>query len=402
MIKKVLFCLIVISLTFISYFNLIGNPSLPTWRLFNILFVFASFFLFFKLSKDLIQYDIIISQIVFVLALFLQSLHLLIEDDFKTYEMNFMISVLFLLGFVFYFYVLKKQYSKEVINVLIVSFLINFIYQLFQFFSFLFGKPKWVVILNQPDVVEKSNIYRILGPFLGPPGFMSESGQLALFFGPLLIYLLIIDYYKVAKINKFIVSAILLSLFLTLSGGAFIQFSFIGLTFVLLNWKKLFNLKFLSFLILIVIIITIMLQNEQYYKLVEYRIMSIFTGDSSRLVGASIYMQVFYENFLFGLAPKASRFIDSDPNTFIPILLADHGLIAGGAFLFMYFVPIILAFIRSTRKFYVIPFAALTVHLFMAYGTYSWPFIWIIYVLVIEGLDNVPQLRQKNLTSNAD
>jgi hypothetical protein len=98
-------------------------------------------------------------------------------------------------------------------------------------------------------------------------------------------------------------------------------------------------------------------------------------------------MESFYQNFFFGVAPKSSRFINSDPNTFIPTLLADHGIIGGIAFILMYFAPVLLAFIRSKRKLFVIPFIAMTTHLFLAYGTYNWPFIWIIYVLVIEGLD---------------
>lgn len=395
--KKFLYNLILLSLIFVSYFNIYGNPNFPTWRIVNIIFVLSSFFYYLKIPKKSFPLDLIICQTVFFISIIAQCLHLALIDEFGAYETTFVFSLIFLLGFSFYFHILVDINFYTVIKILMLSIFLNFIYQIFQFVSFLIGKKSWVVLLNQPDVVDTSNIYRVIGPFLGPPGFMSESGQLALFIGPFLIYLIVLNYYKILRLNIFWVLCLFVSMVITFSGGSFIQFAFLMLTFLMLYGQRLLNLRFLLFLIVLIALIFIMFQNDQYFRTVEYRVLSIFSGDSSRFRGASTYLEVFYENILFGLAPKSSRFINTDPNTFIPTLLADHGIIAGGAFLFMYFIPILLAFIRSKSKFFIMPFISLTVHLFLAYGTYTWSFIWIIYGLVFVALE-----RQQSTISIED
>jgi hypothetical protein len=67
-------------------------------------------------------------------------------------------------------------------------------------------------------------------------------------------------------------------------------------------------------------------------------------------------------------------------------LLADHGVLGTGALMILWFLPLIAAFVVSQTRLFVIPYLSLLVHLFLAYGTFTWSIIWINLIISLWGL----------------
>jgi hypothetical protein len=246
------------------------------------------------------------------------------------------------------------------------------------------------VILNERGIYENATFFRVIGGVLGPAGFMAEAGHVALFVGPLLMILFLMDYYSLLKIDKRFMYLCLFSLVICLSGGAVIHILFAGIMLLIINFRKL-NIQALSIIAAsVVLFVAVLYALPAYQDVIVYRVTSIFTGDSERLRGAEIFLTKFSEAPWFGIAPKASRYMSADPNVFIPVMLADHGIIGFTFLMLMWFVPAIYAYKHSERKLFIIPFVSLTVHLFLAYGTYTWSVIWINIVLILWCLSYKP------------
>jgi hypothetical protein len=380
--------IIFVCLFFIPYIYFIGNPTLPTWRIANIFFVLFGCIYFFNHSSEKLPKTFIAVAGIFTLFVIAELSYISIDGRLGTYEIFYFISLLFLFGFCVLFYVLLKTHFKQTINVLMFSSVVFVCYQLFQEFVFQTGDWRLATILNQKDIEKQVVFYKIVGRHFCTPGFLSEAGQAALWLGCLIGIITLFSHYKLYKPNGFVILFLLIGLLITLSGGTTIQVASIVTIYLLLNFNN-FSVKRIAIaLFLVSIIIMSLLFNDTFMYLVEYRVTSMFDGKSDRWVGAKQMIEMFLENnLIFGIAPKAARFTSSDPNTFLPILLIDHGLLGTTLFIGILIIPVALAFVYSKHKLLIVPYFFFLVHLFLAYGTYMWSYLWIIYILVLYGLE---------------
>jgi hypothetical protein len=376
-----------ILLALVPYTAIVGTATLPTWRIVNLLFVALGLISIKYTRPSPSLRNIIILQITFLIYAVFQVLNIPFPLFVSLYEISFLISLLLLFTFSWQLYQYFTSSLTQFIQVMTVSITVLFIYQVFQELTYLAGQYRLTILLNETGVMQSSNFFRAVGPFLGAPGFMAESGHVALFVGPLIMIALSVQHYKIIPVSKLFFISAFGSLAISLSGGAFIHLAFIGMTLIILNGRRITRSTIISGLAIAAVGLIIVFSGE-YFNLIVYRIESLFTGNSSRMRGIQSYLDVWHKYPLLGLVPKSSRFIDADPNVFIPVMLADHGLIGLCLFMIMYFTPIVLVFVNSKSKIFIIPFISSTLHLFLAYGTYTWPFVWINYILCLYLLAN--------------
>jgi len=370
-------------LFFLPYTAFLGVAALPTWRIVNILFVVVSFAFLKVNTKNLKPELLTFTQALFFIFCLFQVMFLWDADKAGSYEVIFLFSLVILFSFCYFFFELLNTAALRVMNTLYYSVVVLIIYQLYQQVVFQLGKWPLAVILNERGIYENATFFRVIGGILGPAGFMAEAGHVALFLGPLMMILFLMDYYQLIKVNKKFMYLCLFSLIICLSGGAVIHLFFAGILLVIINFRKLnwqaIGIMFGAALFFAAVLYAI----PAYQEVITYRFTSIFTGDSERIRGAEIFISVFQEYPWFGMAPKASRYLSADPNVFIPVMLADHGIIGVFFLMVMWFLPTIYAWRISERKLFIIPFFSLTTHLFLAYGTYTWSIIWINITLIL-------------------
>jgi len=380
-------------LVLLPYTAFYGVPALPTWRIVNLLFVGVSILGVLHESKtDYLPKGLLWWQLAFFCSCIFECAIILDNQKFGNYEAIFIIGVIVLFLFCNLFYLFLNKALVRILRALFISVSLLLAYQVFQELVFLGGKPELATLLNERGIEYIAIFYRIIGPLLGSPGFMAESGHVALFVGPLAMNLLLIKYYNIAKINQLMVYVCLLSLGICLSGGAVIHGFFIGLILLIIsakqaNWRLVGTVFFV-----IALFIGLISFVPAYQELIVFRIQGMFTGDSERIRGAKAFLQIWEQNPWFGLAPKSSRFVAGDPNVFIPVMLADHGVLGLFTLLGLWFVPLFCALKNSKRILFVIPYISLTIHLFLAYGTFTWPIIWINLVFSLWGLNWKPKM----------
>ncbi|MBY0425468.1 MAG: hypothetical protein K2Q22_07530, partial [Cytophagales bacterium] len=135
--------------------------------------------------------------------------------------------------------------------------------------------------------------------------------------------------------------------------------------------------------------------NPGYYTLISERIYSLMSGKSGRLEGARLIMDIFSNNNIyFGIAPKSGRFFEADQNMLLPMLLTDHGLIGTFLISLILLLPYFTALFHQRQLLLLIPYTGFLIHLFLAYGTFMWSYLWIIYILVLFGLTFKPELKK--------
>lgn len=364
----------------------LGMQVLPTWRIMNILYVVIGLYNL-KLGPDQrVLKNLLYLQLGFLLAVALQYTNKDLSYPWSFYDISWCISilVLFALGHLFFLSVQKRL--QEILQVFEWVAVANIAYQLYQQVMFQLHQYHAATILNEANITHGNVFFKLVGPLLGSPGFMAESGHLALFLAPLIGFQLVADYYDILPLNKRRVQIMGASLALTLSSGAFLQFGFLALLQVLIIRKNLSRRSVLNMVALFIGIVLVFSTFRQYREAILYRFDSVFEQDSGRFMGAKVFWEIFQENFWFGIGPKSARFSGADPNFLPTSVLADHGIVGGLAFILLYFVPVILAAWYSQRKMFLIPFVAMTVHLFLAYGTFTWSFIWMHLALTIWGL----------------
>jgi hypothetical protein len=377
-------------LFFLPYTAFLGVAALPTWRIVNILFVVVSV-IFLKIRKQDQKPEVLtFMQALFFIYCTLQVMLIWADGRAGTYEVIFLFSLVILFAFCYFFYQLLSSSANLIVKTLFYSTAFLVVYQLYQQAVFQLGKWPLAVILNERGIYENATFFRVIGGVLGPAGFMAEAGHVALFVGPLLMILFLMDYYSLLKVDRRFLYLCLFSLVICLSGGAVIHILFAGIMLLIINFRKL-NIQALSIIAAsVVLFVAVLYALPAYQDVIVYRVTSIFTGDSERLRGAEVFLAKFSEAPWFGIAPKASRYMSADPNVFIPVMLADHGIIGFTFLMLMWFVPAIYAYKHSERKLFIIPFISLTVHLFLAYGTYTWSVIWINIVLILWCLSYKP------------
>jgi len=370
-------------LFFLPYTAFLGVAALPTWRIVNILFVLVSVVFLKVRTQDQKPEVLTFMQSIFFIYCTLQVMLLWANGKAGSYELIFIFSLIILFAFCYFFYQLLSTNALQIMKTLFFSTVLLVCYQLFQQVVFQLGKWPLAVILNERGIYENATFFRVIGGVLGAAGFMAEAGHVALFVGPLVMILFLMDYYALLKVDKRFIYLCLFSLVICLSGGAVIHILFAGVMLLIINFRKL-NLQALAIIgVSVVLFVVVLYALPAYQDVIVYRVTSVFTGDSERLRGAEIFLTKFMEAPWFGIAPKASRFLSADPNVFIPVMLADHGIIGFTVLMLMWFIPAIYAYRNSERKLFIIPFISLTVHLFLAYGTYTWSVIWINIVLVL-------------------
>lgn len=388
MARSIIRNIIFICLFFIPYIYFIGNPTLPTWRIANIFFVLFAFIYFFNQSAKKLPKTFIAVAGIFVLFVIAEISYITIDGRLGSYEIFYFISLLFLFAFCIFLYVLLKTHFKQTMNVIMFSSVIFVCYQLFQELVFQMGNWRLATVLNQKDIEKQVVFFKVTGGHFCTPGFLSEAGQAALWLGCLIAIVILFSHYNLYKPNGFVILFLMIGLLITLSGGTIIQVASIVTIYSLLNFNH-FSVKRVAVAItLVAVIIVFLFLNDTFMYLIEYRVTSMFDGKSERWVGARQMIEMFLENnLIFGIAPKAARFTLADPNTFLPILLIDHGLLGTTLFFGILFIPIGLAFVYSKHKLLIVPYFFFLVHLFLAYGTYMWSYLWIIYILVLYGLE---------------
>lgn len=383
--EKVLLGILVI----MPFTGFLGVPALPTWRILNILFVLLGLATFkISLEKKELPYNLMIFQGLFLLMVVFQYIGMGISYEYSSYDTTWALGIIFLFFFSWIAFVLLKRNFQRILNVVYYAALINLVYQLYQQVVFQLRLYRLATIFNELNITYGKVFFKITGGILGSPGLMAEAGHLALFLGPCLIWMVVADYYGIWVIERKKFLIILTSMVLTISSGSFLQIGFLLITYLLTIRRNISKKQITNLVIGLGGTVTIFMLYDKYRDAILFRFFSIFEQDSPRMMGAVVYWQAFQENFWFGLGPKCARFIGADPNFFITTVFADHGFIAGIFLLLAWFGPVTLAFIRSKRKLFIMPFVATTIHLFLAYGTFTWPFIWLNICMVIFALEN--------------
>lgn len=375
-----------------ALYSFLSSSAVPTWRMVNVLLV-TYYLLLFRICLDSVQ-KIYLLFFVFFLAVYCVQ-QAVLWRDMEFYSLINMLGITALILLVLVIYSALKIRS-EVVNVALVwSVCLLIGYQVYQVLSYALGHPELATVLIDTNLFSEGGYFRIVGGYFGPAGLMVESGHLALFVGPVLMYFLVCEYYGIFGVSKLFSLFALLGLALTLSGGAFVQVLFLVILqlLMLLSGKsgrgQLFTSGRKAGLYLIVVLaITLLLlfRFEIYGVLVFSKILSVIYGIGSRAEGASELMGIFWSSPFWGSGVNIDKLGVDDPNTFFPYLLATHGVVLGVAFLLLLSGPVALLFFLSSRKLFVIPFIAQFAHLVFAYGSYMWPSIWIVYALVLYGM----------------
>lgn len=365
-------------LTCITYTSMIGNAAVPTWRVVNILFVFASLLRLKKVYLNAASIQIFIfSSLLFLVFLF-QAIFLYNKDSLDGYGISFLIATFFLLVFTNLFFQYCINDFNNVLKVVRNSIYLLFSYQIYQILAFYLLDPSYVLILNTKDILESSNVFRLIGPFIGPPSFMAESGHLALYAGPFLLSCLVLERKEKLQLSTTFKIICFLHLILTFSGGAFIYLIFSILVNVNLRLNKI--LGFIQyFVVFFLVAFGFSKLNPEYVYLIQNKVNSILLLDSPRFDGAWVFIDVFKDNVLFGLNFKSSRFVNADPNMFLPVMLSDHGIVGTSTLLVLLIVP----FLFTSQMGIYLPYFAMLLHLFFSYGTFTWPMIWINYCIMV-------------------
>jgi len=324
--------------------------------------------------------------VMFLLFILAQLMYLVFDNRFGFYEIFFLFSIILLFSFAYFLYVLLMAFQKETMKIVLLSMIVMVGYQVFQFSTFMLGYWELAHVLNEVDIEKRVVFYKIVGNLLGSPGFLSESGMVALYLGPTFGILLIFERLNIYKANKFTLITIFLGLLLTISGGAFLELFFLTILIFILNLR---NFNFTHFALMGLAILTVaflLYTNPGYHFLITDRIESFSTGKSGRLEGFREIMDIFWNgNIWMGIAPKSGRFFDADQNMLLPMLLTDHGLIGTFFFGLILFLPYINALFAPKRALLLIPYTGFVVHLFLAYGSFLWSYLWVVYILVLYG-----------------
>ncbi len=364
----------------------LGSSVLPTWRIANIFYVGLGLaFLKIRPGQSIAR-NLLWFQLLFLAAVFMQYLGMGTSYAWSFYDISWIISVVLLFGMSQLFFLQIQNGVDRIMQLFYYVAAANVVYQLYQQVMVQLHLYGLATILNEQLVTYGNTFFKIIGGILGSPGFMAEAGHLALFLAPLIGFQLVADYYGILALNRKRVVVMGVSLALTISSGAFLQFILLAILLLLIIRRRLnkSNLAVIAGLLLGIILIFSLF--ESYREAILYRFDSVFEQDSARFMGAKVFWQAFLEHLWLGLGPKSARFIGADPNFFFTTILADHGLVAGIPMFLLYFCPVFLAFRRSNRKLFIVPYIAMTVHLFLAYGTFTWAFIWMHICLTIWGL----------------
>lgn len=366
--------------------GVLGLSVLPTWRIVNVLYV-ALGLATLRWSKGTPwARNLLYCQLFFLFMVGLQYLNKGPDYAWSFYDISWVSSVVLLFAFSQLFFLRVQSRLEGMLKVFELLALVNILYQLYQQVMF---QLKWyglATVLNEQNITYGNTFFKLIGKLMGSPGFMAEAGHLALFIAPLIGFQLVADYYGVLPLNRKRIIIMGTSLALTISSGAFLQFAFLAVLQLLII-RRNFTVRQLRNVVLLIagVAITVM-TFDAYREAILYRVYSVFELDSGRFMGAKVFWGIFTENTWFGIGPKAARFSGADPNFFITSVLADHGLLAGIPLFICYFLPVALAYYKSDRKLFIVPYLAMTLHLFLAYGTFTWSFIWMHIALTIWGL----------------
>lgn len=369
--------------------------SLSTWRVMNIIFVFACF-PFYKNIRHLKEIKIFIAlQALVVIGLLLRCVFAPPSARWMI-ELTQIIAVGLALGMAPALAGLWYHNQRKVMGAITISMLVAIGYQLFQLITYYFGGPlKEVLPLTLIDTINISgvriNFFRMIGPFYGASGFMHESGHLALFLGPQLGLMLIVWYYN--KLNpkhkNIIIAATMASMLLTLSFGGFMQLGIILFLFIILvHHLNEVPVRFYKiFLIFVVVIGVISIFKPTFIMSVLGHLLGrtdeMLAGESARQITGTEYLwEKFDENPIwgFGLSLTFDE-LNANPNVLIPLTYVTHGAIVGTLVFIMYAVPMLRILFVCHKPLFLVPMLALGIHASMAYGTYRWPSLWATYVL---------------------
>ncbi|MBY0424597.1 MAG: hypothetical protein K2Q22_03085, partial [Cytophagales bacterium] len=136
------------------------------------------------MNKDDIPIDFIFLVTLFLISVLGQFVYLILDKRFGAYEPFYFISVVFLFGFAVFLYILLNTDRVNTMKALLYSIVFMIVYQIFQFSAYVLGYKHLTTILNQIDIDKITVFYKIVGSVMGPPSFLSESGMLALYLGP--------------------------------------------------------------------------------------------------------------------------------------------------------------------------------------------------------------------------
>lgn len=368
--------LLCFALFFMPYICFLDIP-ISTWRLINVGFVGLSMVFWRRLSA--LAYFLLGFHTIYLLAMTWQTLGL--YDWMESYNMIFFMSAVFFVLFDVYFVHLLSLDSARVIKTLKWSSVALVVYQIFQIAVYPIA-PGLEVLFNDKSMVEGANFYRRIGEFVTFPGFMVESGQLALFIGPLLSFLLIDQKYKHSRTHLLFYLLIPFSLLMTLSGGGFMQLVMFLCILLLYQFREKRYFILLTVLaIAIGAVILVFTLFPLYTELIAYKFATVFTDENSRNSGTLPFWAAFFHNPVWGLRPGAAHYIVGDPNLWLPVILSEHGALGMWSLFLGFVLPFAIIFRYSTHKLYALPTLQMAVHLSLTYGTYLWPFLWIIYVL---------------------
>ncbi len=364
---------------------------LPTWRYVTIGFVILGAIRIAgsKFKKRRLPIFFILG-VSFVSLLILQQI--ISESDQVVRSVATILGVMFLVGLVGVLYWMLRVEFWTVIQILSFSATVAVLYQLFQVCAVLIlGNRELAVLFNDAKSVEISNFFRMIGSWFGAPSFYTESGHLALFLGPWAMCRLLIWRFFGGKLPTPILFVCIAGLGITASAGGAVEIGFFLLTLggiLIFGASRKLKIRVVAVtgcILPIVAGVSFMKFDglslaDFFFKKYELWLM----GDTPRQIGAQQMMATFYKYPLTGVGlGDAVNDYSIDPNMFVPNLLATHGIIVAIAF-FVYLVAPFFTTVRSTAQLLcMIPMAAITFHMANAYGTYTWPHIWIIYTVTL-------------------
>jgi len=361
------------------YTALRGIPfvPMPTWRVANLISVFQ---LFLRRSKlDATTRLLVPPILAFISYLFIHPL----LTEVTGYNLASAFGVTVLLVFALLFQANTTVMNYYLVRCVRTSAYLLIIYQFIQSLLFLSGRQDLLFVLNDPSIIEGSNALRLVGGILGPPSFMGESGHIAVFIGPLFISLAILQKHGALRTPVLGYLAMIASLVLTLSGGAFLQLLFIAAALIMLQRNIIHRFAVITFLLICFFAITTFMSD--YMNLISFKMAQLNSGGSSRQEGAEVFWNAFLSYPYFGIGADAIRNLSGDPNMLLPVMLAIYGLVGVSMIaVIVICTPCILA-LYSHNKMFLLPIFALFSHLSLAYGTITWPFIWVNFAIAISG-----------------
>ena len=394
---RALFGVLLILLPYVGLNNFAG-PALPTWRLVNValVVVWVSSFPIW-VSPIMRRQATMLSSLVAAMGIQLVCAYKPI--DFR--DVGLLVGLLFLLSATLPVMSVYRGDPAFVMKLLRTSVYIAVVYQFYQIFAFEVLGRDAVTIFNDKTLVEKSNFFRINAGFLGAPSFMIESGHLGMFVGPVALFTQLAQHYRFERAPRFFLPLCAVSLLATTSSGALIYLALMLAIYLFIRLRS----HAAAFAVLLTVWLAAGVIVIFFDDIVELlasgfpsagTFLAAFTlalnkisnpGEVSRWAGAVKFIDAALQQPLFGYGLDGHLlYVDADPNILWPVVLMNHGIPVTGLLIAMMAFPIASAAVGSRYKLFIIPFAAVILHVSIAYGSYLWPAIWITQAICIGAL----------------